>query len=128
MDSLEIIRVFLEKYQNKKFKELKNGRLVNTLSGLQKDDSFDITIDFLQNRYDAGIGFKMLIKEYNLPVTYTKLKFLFDLVGIKRRKGYNIVTENLKKIRSNNAKLQFINKTGFFKHGIQANINHYKSI
>ena len=58
----------------------------------------------LQHLYhDCGIGFKLLSSELG-NVSYTRLRTIFQVLGIEKRSGSSCVTEGLRKIRSERAK------------------------
>jgi hypothetical protein len=60
-------------------------------------------IKTLRTRYEVdGVGLKLLARE--LGISYTKVRRLFEFTNIPIRKGHNVVTENLKRVRSENAK------------------------
>jgi hypothetical protein len=60
--------------------------------------------DKIKTFYNSGYGYKLLAKELNL--TYSVIRLLCNKhIGFETRKGYNIVTEKLKEIRSKNAKM-----------------------
>ena len=56
----------------------------------------------IERVYASGYGFKSIAKELNL--SYTKVRGLFKLLNIETRKGLNVVTDQLRKIRSENVK------------------------
>lgn len=109
---MEKIHNFLLCYQNKKFKKREGNKYFNSIDLMKQHEGFNETKKFLEEKYKEGFGFKSLIKEFDLPVTYSKIRYLFDLMKIDRRKGYNVVTDRLKKVRSDKALLEFKNKTG----------------
>jgi hypothetical protein len=120
---MEEIKDFLKQYQDKKFKVRVGVRSMgNNIDVMKKHHGFNQTVNFLTKEYNKGYGFKSLIKLYHLPVGYTKLKFLFDLLDIKRNYGQSVVTDKLRELRSKKAKMEFKTKTGFFAKGIQDNI------
>lgn len=58
----------------------------------------------LQHLYhDCGIGFKLLSCEFG-NVSYTRLRTIFQTLGIEKRNGTSCVTEGLKKVRSERAR------------------------
>jgi len=67
----------------------------------------------LEDLYNSGYGFKRIAKLIDL--SYTKTRFLFSLCEIKTRKGQSIVTDELRKLRSENSKKHYKNRTGYFK-------------
>ena len=93
---------------------------------MKLDENYSSTVNFLTDEYNKGYGFKSLIKVFDLPVTYSKLRFLFDFVGIERRHGYDVVTDKLIEFRREKAIDEHKNKTGFFKEGVQENLKNKK--
>jgi hypothetical protein len=57
-------------------------------------------------------GIKSLAKE--LSISYSECRTLFSLLDIPIRKGYDVVTSRLRKLRSENLKDQYIDRRGFF--------------
>jgi hypothetical protein len=71
----------------------------------------------LKNRiYDLYIinelGIKSLAKK--IDISYSECRTLLQLLNIPIRKGYNVVTDNLRTFRSNRLKSEYKNKTGWF--------------
>ena len=60
---------------------------------------------YIKFRYeDDGVGIKLLARE--LDITYTKVRRLLEhFMDISIRKGNNVITDNLRRVRSENAKL-----------------------
>lgn len=67
-------------------------------------DEWDQFYSYVYNQYVInGVGVKLLARE--LELTYTKTRRLLEYsMGIQIRKGTNVVTEHLRKVRSKNAK------------------------
>jgi hypothetical protein len=113
------INELLIKIVNKEFKE-GNRKLTDKI---KKHPYFIYLKEFLDEYYvKEGYGIKSLIKKYELSITYTSFKNIIVFLGYELHSN-KIATEALKKQRSENAKKQYINKTGFFKDGIQENIH-----
>lgn len=53
---------------------------------------------YLKEVYDSGYGLKVLAREFNM--SYTKMRTLFKKLKIPLREGQSVVTEPLKKFRS----------------------------
>jgi len=53
--------------------------------------------------YNSGNGFKIIAKELGLSYTQTR-RFLMDWLGVDTRKGTSVVTDTLRKRRSENVK------------------------
>ena len=60
------------------------------------------TKKYLEEFYNDGYGFKLIARALNL--TYSRIRFVFKVLNINTRKGQKIVTENLKRIRSERVK------------------------
>jgi hypothetical protein len=57
----------------------------------------------VQHKYEVdGVGLKLLARE--MGISYTKMRRFLEYACIPIRKGNNVVTENLKRVRSENAK------------------------
>lgn len=66
-------------------------------------EEWTLFYQYIKRKYEVdGVGLKLIARE--LDISYTKTRRLLDFMGIEIRKGRNIVTENLKKVRSENAK------------------------
>lgn len=52
----------------------------------------------IQAKYDEGYGYKLFARK--LEIGYTECRTLFRYLDIKTRKGYDVVTDPLKKFRS----------------------------
>lgn len=75
------------------------------------------SFNYLKNLYDIGYGYKILGREIGL--SYSKIRRLLNnFLKIKTRKGYNVVTEKVKKFRSERVKG---NKSPFFDWPNQTN-------
>jgi len=66
----------------------------------------------LETKYKEGYGFKSLAKEYNS--SYTKMRTIFRKLGIKTRKGRNVVTDRLRRLRSEKAKKEYELRIGWW--------------
>lgn len=119
---MEKIVEFLKKYSNNEFKTRNGKILYNNIILMKLDNNFNDTVKFLREKYETGYGLKSMIKEFDLPVTYSRLRLLFDLVEIPRNHGMSVVTERLRDFRRNKAKNEYKNSKGFFKPGIQEQI------
>lgn len=81
----------------------RNGSMTASFIIDKDSDECPKLINNLSHLYhDCGIGFKLLGKE--LKISYTRLRTVFKTLGINQRIGNSCVTENLKTIRSKNAK------------------------
>lgn len=121
---LEKINSLFEDFKNKKF-NVGNKRYTNKLL---EDERLKLLKDFLDEEYvKNGYGIKYLIKTYNLNITFPVFRAF--LLFLKYELHSNtIANETLKRLRSENAKTHYKEKTGFFKKGVQENIHSSKSI
>lgn len=60
------------------------------------------TKEYISELYNKGYGLKVLARQ--LEISYTQIRRVFNSLGIEIRHGQNIVTENLRKFRSEKAK------------------------
>lgn len=67
------------------------------------EDSQKLTKNLEHLYHQRGMGFKLLSKELG-NVSYTRLRTIFDVLGIEKRTGTSCVTDSLKKLRSERAK------------------------
>ena len=60
----------------------------------------------LKKYYEDGYGYKLLVKKINLEgFTYTRCRKILKDLGINVRKGNNVITEHLRIVRRENAKV-----------------------
>ena len=60
--------------------------------------------------YNEGYGYKTISKE--LGISYSIMRVLCNKhIGFETRKGYSVVTDKLKKVRSENAKIKLFGQT-----------------
>jgi hypothetical protein len=65
-------------------------------------DEWNYFVSSVRQKYEHdGVGLKLMARELN--ISYTKMRRLLEYINIPIRKGYNVVTENLKRVRSENA-------------------------
>lgn len=65
-------------------------------------DEWNYFVSTLRHRYEIeGVGLKLMARELN--ISYTKIRRLLEFTNISIRKGLNVVTENLKRVRKENA-------------------------
>lgn len=121
---LENINSLFEDVKNKKFNK-GNKRYTDIFL---KDNRVKELRCFLDEEYvKKGTGIKCLIKDYKLNITYSSLRKILIFLNYELHSN-TIANDALKKRRSDNAKLQYKTKTGFFKEGVQENIHNSKSI
>lgn len=110
--------------KNKKFKvgnKCYSEKLLN-------DERIPELKKFLDNEYvKNGKGIKGLIKQYNLNITPPVFRHILLFLGYELHSD-RIANDYLRKVRSENAKRQYKEKTGFFKEGVQESIHHGNSI
>lgn len=116
---------------NELLKNTVNGRyrigIHKLTSKIYDDDSYELLKCFLDEYYvRQGYGVKGLIKKFNLEITYTSFRNIIKFLCYELHSN-NIATDALRLQRSENAKRQYKEKSGFFKDGIQENI-HKKNI
>lgn len=117
------IKLFLEKFYKGDFKKRQGKKLFHDIEKMKEDENYHLTYDFLNKKYnEEGYGYKSLIKDFNLPITYSTIRTLFKLMEIETRKGTSVVTERLKNFRKNKAIKEFKEKKGWFKSGVQESI------
>lgn len=117
---MDSIRNFLKDVSNGVFK---NG-LCKINESMKHDTRFQKTYDWLYKVYVIeGQGFKSIIKDYELNVTYSFLRRLVCYLKFPIHSN-TVANDFLKKRRSKIAKNNYETKTGFFKDGVQENIHH----
>lgn len=118
MDSLND---FLTEIANGKFKV----GYFKINESIKKDGRFQDLYNWLYEKYvTEGRGLKSMIKDYNLSVGYSFLRRLIVFFGFELHSN-KIANNFLKKRRSEIAHLNYVNKIGFFKEGIQEKIHHF---
>ena len=85
------------------FKSKKGMMVSSFIIDKNHKDSFRLISNLNYLYHDCGIGFKLLSFELG-NVSYTRLRTIFQTLGISKRNGKSCVTDNLKKIRSERAK------------------------
>jgi len=107
--SFDIARELIQKVY---FAEIKNKRI--NRYGKQEivyrvfndQDSKTQLREILEQKYNEGYGFKLIVKKIDIPeFTYSRCRKVLKDLGIELRTGYNVITDNLKKVRSENAKI-----------------------
>lgn len=117
---MDLVKTFLKEIYDGKFKD-KNNKISKKI---ECDYRFPITKDWLYKVYvNLGQGFKSIIKDYGLEVSYSFLRNFVRYLEFPIHSN-KIANDFLKNRRSQIAKENFKNKTGFFKDGIQASIHH----
>jgi hypothetical protein len=94
--------VFDEKHKNRlvEFYEKMNSSYRNRI--VDKSLTIEMppieSISYLRDFYNSGYGLKLTARA--LGLTYTKVRTLFRYLGMEHRKGQDIVTERVKRFRS----------------------------
>jgi hypothetical protein len=82
----------------------KGGKAVSSFFISKEHTDVPKLIENLQHLYhDCGIGFKLLSSELG-NVSYTRLRTIFQALGIEKRNGTSCVTDGLKQLRSERAR------------------------
>lgn len=120
---MDLIRSFFSDLGDGKFKI--GYRKLN--DSVKDDYRYQKVYDWLYEKYVVvGMGFKSIIKDFELPICYNMLRQFINFIGFQVHSNTK-ANDFLKKRRSKIAKDAFVKKTGFFKDGIQENI-HAKRI
>ena len=117
LNSFLIDENILDEYNN--FKKINSKKFSNPykLFLLKRDLTISMKNE-ITDLYNSGYGIKAIAKELNLSYTVSR-HFLSKVCDINLRTGKNVVTDKLIKIRSENAKKQKEEKSGFFKQDIR---------
>lgn len=85
-------------------------------------DEWNCFVSTLRQKYEVdGIGLKLLARD--MDISYTKMRRLLAFVDIPIRKGYSVVTDNLRRVRSENA-----TKSGGWRHRRTKNKNTERGV
>jgi len=68
---------------------------------------------YISSLYDQGYGLKSIAKKVEL--TPTRIRTLFSILGIEINKGNNIIYDKTREIRSENLKILYKSRSGWFK-------------
>lgn len=119
---MEKIISFFDDVNKKKFKTKNGNRIYHDKEKIYNDINYNIVLYFITDKYyNNGQGIKSIIKDYNLPVTYSVLRFyMINIFNIRLRKN-NEITDFLRKRRSDKAINEKKNKIGIFDETIQKN-------
>ncbi|MFA5585345.1 MAG: hypothetical protein WDA02_02205 [Saccharofermentanales bacterium] len=120
---MEDIKKFFLDVMNNKFKTRNGKKLYHDKNKLILDNRFFLSKEFLYNKYVInGQGIKSIIKDFNLPISYSVLRFyMINFFDIKLRDNKDI-TPFLRKRRSIKALNEKNNEIGFFNKDIQKEI------
>lgn len=120
---LEKVKTLIEDINLGKFRQ-GNNKLNDKILIDERINNFK---EFANEVYvNEGVGFKTMIKRYELNVSYTLLRRIFIFLGYELHSN-RIPTKSLIEQRSINAKKHYVNKTGFFKEGVQDNVKTKKT-
>lgn len=112
------------------FKLAQTGKLKNRGKHdfliISKTAGFIESLNFIKDKYEnCGEGIKHIIKKYNLPITYSVLRFYcINFFNIELRDNA-VCTEFLKNFRKDKAAYELENKTGFHSDSV---IRHSKKM
>jgi len=120
---MEKILSFFNDVKLKKFKTRNGGSIYHDKDKIKSDIRYDLVKEFIEkNYYTNGMGIKSIIKKYNLPITYSILRFYFiNFFKIKIRDNKEI-TDFIRKSRREKATYERDNKIGFFNQNLQDNL------
>lgn len=120
---MENIISFFDDVSKCKFKTRNGKKLFNDKELLYNDNRFIHVKNFINQKYVIdGQGIKSIIKDYNLPISYSILRFyIMNIFNIKLRDNKTI-TPFLRQRRKDKALNEKNNNIGFFSKGIQENI------
>jgi hypothetical protein len=123
MDSL---RKFIKDIYEKKYSVRDGSRLYVFSEKIKEDERYNKLIEFFNEKYNIeGFGIKLLIKEFDLPITYSSLRNLLSFLDIKHE-NEQIVLEHLSNRRKINAQLQAKEHVGMFSLEIQKSLHSKK--
>jgi hypothetical protein len=84
----------------------KNGSIQKLYKKVNDTEAKQALKSILEKMYVDGIGFKLIVKKINLPnFTYTVCRKVLKDLDIQLRVGTHVITDHLKKVRSENAKI-----------------------
>lgn len=126
---MDEILSFFNDVKLKKFKTRKGGSIYHDRKKIELDVRFNSVKKFIDEKYYIkGMGIKSIIKKYNLPITYSVLRFyLLNFFNIVIRDNKEI-TDFLRKSRSEKATYEWNNKIGFFDQILQDGIKNKKNV
>lgn len=114
----------LNDIRTNKFKTRNGTVLFHDIEKLKADKRF---IEFLkwinENYHEKGMGIKYLIKHFELPITYSVLRTILKLSGIKLHSD-RVANEWLSSIRKEQCKINMENREGWFKQSVIRSHNH----
>ncbi len=98
-----IQKIYFTQIRNKRINRYGTEEILYKISDDQ--ESKKLLKEILEQKYNEGYGFKLIVKNIDMAgFTYTRCRKVLKDLGIKLRTGCNIITDNLKKVRSENAK------------------------
>lgn len=123
MDLLKVIDI-IDRIYKKEFKiTIGNMHYVYT-DKIKEDIYYKDLIEFLDEYYvNVGQGLKSLIKDFNLPITYSPMRNLVKFLGYKMHSD-RAANDFLRKRRKENAKIASENKTGIYSDESQKKIKN----
>lgn len=117
-----LLKKLLEEIKNNKFKIIVGCTNYKFTYKIKNDKRYEQLYKWFLTKYIIeGRGLKSMIKDFNLPVTYSFIRGLFKFMNIKIREP-NKANDFLRKRRSQNANKQYKEKIGFFSPEVQEKI------
>jgi hypothetical protein len=110
-DLLPETKLIKELYFTRK-RGLRGKEKKNTQKSILQNNEYIIAFQQLNKLYNIdGFGYKALARK--LDISYTEIRGFFKYLNIPVRKGYNIVTNQLKQFRRNKAKEESLSHSGW---------------
>lgn len=98
-----IQKIYFTQIRNKRINRYGTEEILYKISDDQ--ESKKLLKQILEQKYNEGYGFKLIVKNIDMVgFTYTRCRKVLKDLGIELRTGCNVITDNLKKVRSDNAK------------------------
>lgn len=114
----EILEYF-EDFNNNKFKTKNGATRYHDKEKMKLDNRFNIANNFLKDKYLIDkIGIKSLIKEYNLPLTYSKLRYYLTKILDVSLRSSSEITPWLRSKRSEKCKKEFNSNSGWYSDNV----------
>lgn len=121
------MKTLLKKIYDRKF-SIREGKTLRIYTDKIKDEEhYHELFNFLKEKYiDEGYGIKSLIKDFDLPITYSVLRGLLLFMKFDLHTP-NVANEFLKNRRSVNARKQSSENTGMYSREIQESLQNRKT-
>lgn len=116
---MDQLKIFIKEIYEKKFSLRDGKKLFVFTEKIKKHPQYDNLLNFINEKYIIqGYGIKTLIKDFELPISYSSLRNLLFFLNIKPHTP-NKANDFLKKRRSYNAKIQAKEHTGMYSREVQ---------